>query len=60
MTLSEALKNYIDRECTVTTRNDEYDGVLTEVGEGYIKINDGFSECFINIISVESVTFDNE
>ncbi len=60
MKLEEAIRKFIDYECTITTRDDEYDGVLTEIGEGYIKINDGDSECFLNLKYVESISFDNE
>ncbi|MBR3969715.1 MAG: hypothetical protein IKJ87_01365 [Ruminococcus sp.] len=58
MNLEEALKNYIDRSCTITTRDDEYDGLLVEVGSGYVKINDGISDCLINLKYIESVSFD--
>lgn len=60
MKIEEAVKSYLNKECTVTTRDDEYDGTLTDVGEGYIKINDGISDCFINLNKVESIAFDNE
>ena len=60
MTLNEALKNYLDCECTITTRADEYVGLLTEVGEGYVMINDGISECLVNLTYIESVSFENE
>lgn len=56
--MNELLKRYINRECTITTRNDEYDGVLTEVGEGYVLISDGMSDCILNIAHIESVSFD--
>lgn len=58
MNLEEALKNYIDRSCTITTRDDEYDGTLVEVGNGYVKINDDISDCLVNLTYVESVSFD--
>jgi hypothetical protein len=58
MFLKDALKKYINKECTVTTRNDEYDGVLVEVGDDYIEINDEFSSCFVTIKAIETISFE--
>ncbi len=58
MFLKDTLKKYIEKECTVTTRDDEYDGVLTEVGEDFVAINDGISVCFVNLKAIESISFE--
>lgn len=58
MYLKEVLKKYVEKNCTITTRNDEYDGVLMEVGDDFAEINDGDSVCFVNLNAIESVSFD--
>lgn len=58
MFLKDALKKFVEKECTITTRNDEYDGVLVEVGEDFVEINDGVSACFVSIKAIESVSFE--
>lgn len=58
MKFREALKGFIDHEVTVTTREDEYCGILTEIGDDYVRIYDGTSDCLINLVAIESVTND--
>lgn len=60
MKFEDALKRYLNRECVVTTRDDEYVGILTEIGEEYILLIDEESEYLLNIAFVESVSVDNE
>lgn len=58
MFLKDALKKYINKECTVTTREDEYDGILVEVGDDYIEMNDGAFSFFVTFKAIESVSFE--
>lgn len=59
MKLNGILKDYINHEVVVATREDEYNGTLTDVGEDYIRLFDGNSECIISLAFVESVTKDD-
>lgn len=58
MKLIEAVQRFLNRDCVVTTREDEYCGILTEIGEDYICLIDGESDCLINTAFVESISSD--
>ncbi len=58
--MEDALLRYINRECTVTTVEDEFYGILTEVGDGFILLREDGTDSIINISKIAGVQFDEE
>ncbi len=56
MKFQEAIKRFLNCDCLVTTHDDEYTGVLTEVGDDYILLVDEDEQCLLNLAFVESIS----
>ena len=53
--MEDALLRYVNRQCTVFTVDEEFYGVLTEVGEGFILVSEEGTDAIINISKIVSV-----
>mgnify|MGYP003440369192 FL=1 len=58
--MEDALLRYVNRDCTVFTVDEEFYGVLTEVGEGFILVSEEGTDAIINISKIVGVQFDEE
>lgn len=58
--IEDALQRYLNRECTVYTVDEEFEGTLSEIGEGFILLRDDDSDCIINISNITGVKIEND
>lgn len=58
--MEDALQRYMGRECTVYTVDEEFEGILNEVGDGFILLKDDNSDCIVNSSNITGVVIDND
>lgn len=58
--IEDAFQRYLNRECTVFTVDEEFEGMLSEVGEDFILLKDDNSDYIINIPNITGVEFEND
>lgn len=57
--IEDAFSRYIGRECTLYTLDEEFDGTLKEVGEGFLLLDSNGTDIIINISNVTGAEFDD-
>lgn len=58
--MEDALLRYLNRDCTVFTVDEEFYGILAEVGDGFILLREEGTDAIINTSRIVGVQFDEE